>query len=192
MIFRNFLQNRSVLLENEKELWKYNVGVPQGSCAGPILWLLIANEALNKFRVDTEVKVQALADDFVVLIGSTAFYHFSQIGTSALAKLEKWVEDFSLSFSHEKSNFTMFKHRKNITHIPTIKLLSKRIQYIKELKYLGLTFDPNFSWMPHLNKLKEKITKLQQKIYRISRATWGLKPEVIKEIYLRVIERMIF
>ncbi|GBM12201.1 hypothetical protein AVEN_21009-1 [Araneus ventricosus] len=46
--------------------------------------------------------------------------------------------------------------------------------------------------MPHLNKLKEKITKLQQKIYRISRATWGLKPEVIKEIYLRVIERMIF
>ncbi|GBM01866.1 Retrovirus-related Pol polyprotein from type-1 retrotransposable element R1 [Araneus ventricosus] len=136
-IFGNFLQNRSVLLENEMEPWKYNVGVPQGSCAGPILWLLIANEALNKFGVDTEVKVQAFVDDFVVLIGSTAVYHFSQIGTSTLAKLEKWAEDFSLYFSHEKSKFTMFKHRKNITHIPTIKLLSKRIQYTKELKYLG-------------------------------------------------------
>ncbi|GBM07616.1 hypothetical protein AVEN_230049-1 [Araneus ventricosus] len=46
--------------------------------------------------------------------------------------------------------------------------------------------------MPHLNKLIEKITKLQQKIYRISRATWDLKPEVIKKIYLRVTERIIF
>ncbi|GBM52634.1 hypothetical protein AVEN_263783-1 [Araneus ventricosus] len=125
----------SVFLENEKEPWKYNVGVPQGSCAGPILWLLIANEALNKFGVDTEVKVQAFADNFVVLIGSTASYHFSQIGTSALAKLEKWAEDFNLSFSHEKSKFTMLKQRKNITHIPTINLLSKRIQYSKELKF---------------------------------------------------------
>ncbi|GBL82819.1 Putative protein in type-1 retrotransposable element R1DM [Araneus ventricosus] len=161
-------------------------------CAGTILWFLIANEALNKFGVDTEVKVQAFADNFVAIIGSTASYHFSQIGTSALAKLEKWAEDFSLSFSHEKSRFTMFKHRKNITHISKIKLLSKRTQYTKELKYLGLTFDPNFSWMPHLHKFKEKITKLQQTIYRIARATWGLKPEVIKEIYLRVIERIIF
>ncbi|GBM38968.1 RNA-directed DNA polymerase from mobile element jockey [Araneus ventricosus] len=109
-IFGNFLQNRSALLENEKEPWKYNVGVPLGSCAGPILWLLIANETLNKFGVDTEVKVKAFADDFVALIGSTA--SFSQIGTSALTKLEKWAEDFSLSFSHEKSKFTMFKHRK--------------------------------------------------------------------------------
>ncbi|GBM27109.1 Pancreatic lipase-related protein 3 [Araneus ventricosus] len=72
--FLAFLHNRSVLLENEKEPWKYNVGVPQGSCAGPILWLSIANEALNKFGVGTEVKVQAFADDFVVLIGSTASF----------------------------------------------------------------------------------------------------------------------
>ncbi|GBL77103.1 hypothetical protein AVEN_12745-1 [Araneus ventricosus] len=171
---------------NEKDPWKFNVGVPQGSCAEPILWLLTANEALNKFGVNTEVKVQAFADDFVVLISSTASYNFSQIGNSALTKLEKWAEDFSLSFSHEKSKFTMFKHRNNNTHIPTIKLLSKRIQYSKELKYLGLAFDPNFSWMPHLNKLKEKITKLQQKIYRILRATWGLKPEVIKTVNNRV------
>ncbi|GBL88228.1 hypothetical protein AVEN_117809-1 [Araneus ventricosus] len=46
--------------------------------------------------------------------------------------------------------------------------------------------------MPHLNKVKENITKMQQKIYRISRATWGIKPKVIKEIYLKITERMIF
>ncbi|GBO35098.1 hypothetical protein AVEN_208011-1 [Araneus ventricosus] len=143
---------------------EYIVGVPHGSCELPILWLLIANEALNKFGVDTEVNVRAFADDFVVLIGSSGSYHFSQIGTSALAKLEKWAQDFR----DKKSKFTMFKRRENITHIPTIMILSKRIQYRKELTCLGLTFDPNSSWMPHLNKLKDKITKLQQKIYRIS------------------------
>ncbi|GBM56335.1 hypothetical protein AVEN_60316-1 [Araneus ventricosus] len=158
-IFGNFLQNKSALLENEMEPWRYNVGVLQGTFAGPNVWILIANEALNKFGVYTEVKVQAFADDFVVLTGSTASYHFSEIGTSDLAKLEKWAEVFSLSLSHETSKFTMFK--KNITHIPTINLLSERIQYTIKLKYLGLTFDPNFSLMPHLNKLKETITKLQ-------------------------------
>ncbi|GBO10758.1 hypothetical protein AVEN_84745-1 [Araneus ventricosus] len=62
-IFENFLRNRTVLLENEMEPWKHDVGVPQGSCARPIPWFLIENEALNKFGVDTEVKVQAFADD---------------------------------------------------------------------------------------------------------------------------------
>ncbi|GBN89995.1 hypothetical protein AVEN_228065-1 [Araneus ventricosus] len=106
-IFENFLQNRTVLLENEMEPWKQDVGVPHGSCARPISWFLIENEALNKFGVDTEVKVQAFADDRL-----TASYHFSQIGTSALATLEKRAEDFSLSFSHEKPKFTMLKHRR--------------------------------------------------------------------------------
>ncbi|GBM90792.1 hypothetical protein AVEN_120712-1 [Araneus ventricosus] len=46
--------------------------------------------------------------------------------------------------------------------------------------------------MPHLNELKEKITKLQQKLDRISRATWGINPEDIQKIYFRDIERMIF
>lgn len=48
----------------------------------------------------------------------------------------------------------MFKTGKTITHIPRIKIKNTIIKYVKELKYLGLIFDVNLTWIPYLNKLK--------------------------------------
>lgn len=85
----------------------------------------------------------------------------------------------------------MFKKGKNIMLIPRIKIQNFIIKYTKELKYLGLTFDTNMSWIPHINNLKEKIDYLNYKIKHIVRATWGLNPKIVKEIYKLVIEKMI-
>ncbi|GBN08430.1 Retrovirus-related Pol polyprotein from type-1 retrotransposable element R1 [Araneus ventricosus] len=43
-LFRSFLNDRTVFLEDGSK-WNYNIGVPQGSSCGPILWLIVANEA---------------------------------------------------------------------------------------------------------------------------------------------------
>ncbi|GBL91875.1 hypothetical protein AVEN_172789-1 [Araneus ventricosus] len=45
--------------------------------------------------------------------------------------------------------------------------------------------------MPHLNLLQPKSCKIIEKVQRIACATWGLKPSVVKEIYLVVLEKIL-
>ncbi|GBM44812.1 hypothetical protein AVEN_139642-1 [Araneus ventricosus] len=70
-------------------------------------------------------------------------------------------------------------------------MYGERIRYSKTIKYLGILFDPNLSFIPHLNEVLEKVFKLNEKLRRITRATWGLKPQVVKEIYKTVVEKLI-
>ncbi|GBO15079.1 hypothetical protein AVEN_69784-1, partial [Araneus ventricosus] len=85
----------------------------------------------------------------------------------------------------------MFKVRKNITHFPGIHLYGKRIGHTNELKYLGIIFDPNYSFMTHLQRVQEKIIRINEKLRRIVRATWGLRPEMVKEVYKTILEKII-
>ncbi|GIX70933.1 hypothetical protein CDAR_254161 [Caerostris darwini] len=73
----------------------------------------------------------------------------------------------------------------------SIKIGANKIKYTQHLKYLGLHFDPKLNWVFHLNTIQDKLNSLQQKLYRITRATWGLNPTVKKDIYNKVINRII-
>ncbi|GBO01074.1 hypothetical protein AVEN_88915-1 [Araneus ventricosus] len=154
-LFRSFLNNRSVILEDGSK-WNYNIGVPQGSSCGPILWLIVANEALKMFPEQSDTLVQAFADDFVILIKASASYKFSEISKNLISCFELWAGRFNLRFSENKTKYIMFKARKNITHFPGIHLYGKRIGHTNELKYLGIIFDPNYSFMTHLQRVQEK------------------------------------
>ncbi|GBL74620.1 Putative protein in type-1 retrotransposable element R1DM [Araneus ventricosus] len=188
-LFNSFLSERTVVLEDCTR-WEYNVGVPQGSSCGPILWLLVANEALRSFIENENVLVQAFADDFVILLKATASYKFSDMSKDIMLQFEQWTSTYNLKFSESKSKYIMFKVSKNITHFPGIYLYEKRISYTNDLKYLGIVFDPGFTFMTHLNRVQEKIIKINENLRRI-RATWGIRPEMTKEIYLTILERII-
>ncbi|GBN73172.1 Retrovirus-related Pol polyprotein from type-1 retrotransposable element R1 4 [Araneus ventricosus] len=70
-------------------------------------------------------------------------------------------------------------------------MYGERISYYKTIKYLGILFDLNLSFIFHLNEVQEKVFKLNEKLRRITKATWDLKPQVVKEIYKTVVEKLI-
>ncbi|GBL74561.1 hypothetical protein AVEN_176505-1, partial [Araneus ventricosus] len=107
-LFNSFLSERTVVLEDCTR-WEYNVGVPQGSSCGPILWLLVANEALRSFIENENVLVQAFADDFVILLKATASYKFSDMSKDIMLQFEQWASTYNLKFSESKSKYIMFK-----------------------------------------------------------------------------------
>ncbi|XP_076330672.1 uncharacterized protein LOC143236285 [Tachypleus tridentatus] len=60
-----------------------------------------------------------------------------------------------------------------------------------QLKYLGIIIGMKLNCLLHLNFVKSKIVNVIQKLKKISRATWGLKPKVMKDIYILSIEKKI-
>ncbi|GBN23156.1 hypothetical protein AVEN_214967-1 [Araneus ventricosus] len=74
-LLEDFFKDRSVLLtDGARRIC--NQAVPQGSCLGPIMWLLVANELLNAFEFDGNHRIYAFADGIIVLMRATASYHF--------------------------------------------------------------------------------------------------------------------
>nr|XP_015917637.2 uncharacterized protein LOC107447277 [Parasteatoda tepidariorum] len=68
---------------------------------------------------------------------------------------------------------------------------TQAIKKVQLLKYLGIYLDPGLTWIAHLNQVKEKVSKFNNLIKRVARATWGLKPNILETIYLRATERII-
>lgn len=163
----------------------YNISVPQGSSLGPTLWLLIINELLNTSR-GRAYRLKAYADD-VILMSATASFHFTNMSIEPIDTIIDWCNKYKLKLSISKCTYTMFKTGKRITHITRIKIGNGNLKFTKELKYLGLTFDMNLSWIPHINYLKAKIDNLIYKIRNTVRPTWELKPAIVKNIYKLVI-----
>lgn len=188
-LITSFLEDRTYLTRCG-EIYMYNLGVPQGSCVGPVLWLLVVNEVLEKNMGD-KVYCQAYADDLVVLLGASACYRFSQMSERPLHILVEWAEEFRLEFSWTKCVYMVFPVKGQIGRRPTIKMKDINLKYMKEVKYLGVTLDSKLTWMSHLNRILDKVLTYENKIKQFSRATWGLRPQVLKEIYLRATEKFV-
>lgn len=185
-IIVDFINDRTAICEEYNT--SYSRGVPQGSSLGPKLWLLIINEILEE---TTEYTVQAFADDICVLLRSSAAYLLSESSQPVLRKIWDWANRHRLKFSIHKCEFTIIKNIKRVSRIPPIKMGGNSIKYNKELTYLGVVFDANLSWTPHIVKLKEKVTINTIKLYGISRVTWGVSGALLKSIYLNIIEKQI-
>lgn len=186
-LINSFISNRHYV-RSTGELGEYNVGVPQGSSLGPILWLLVINEFLNDDFGDN-INVQAYADDIAILIHSKVNYKYELMSKVALDKVLAWCNMFHLKVNVEKCGFIILG--KKVTRIPPVKYNNEKIRYNKELKYLGITFDENLSWLRHLENLRDKVFGLNSKLVRLSRATWGLNAHILKEIYKCAVEKMV-
>lgn len=182
----SFISQRKLTCESYTK--NYNRGVPQGSCLGPKLWLLIINELLEETE---EYVIQAFADDLCVLIKDTAVYKFSSKVQPIMNKLNTWANKNELSFNHEKCEFTIIKKIGYVSRIPTIKLQNKNIKYKKSVQYLGVVFDIKLNWTNHLQRTREKIITNVAKLSKVQGSNWGIREDTMKRIYFSIIEKKI-
>lgn len=126
-IIADYLRNRKIII-SESEIMDYNIGVPQESSLGPILWLLGANELLKKSKEES-YKLIMYDDDIVVLVSSTAYFHLTELSRKPINDIISWCDSHHLTLSLEKCCFTIFKRGKNIKHIPRIKIQNYNIKY---------------------------------------------------------------
>ncbi|XP_045453723.1 uncharacterized protein LOC123663025 [Melitaea cinxia] len=108
-------------------------------------------------------------------------------GNPALDFVTKWGEQNKLKFSAAKTQAIILT-RKLKYEEPKIKINNTEIIFTPDIKILGLTIDKNLNFLKHIEQVTAKAINIYKAVSRTARAQWGLNPDIIKTIYIAVIE----
>lgn len=154
------------------------VGVPQGTILGPLLFIIYINDLLN---VLPDNAISSYADDTIVIsLGET--WEETQLSMNLyLKKVSEWLISNQLSLNIAKTVFIAFGLQSDsVPNTLDIRINDKQIQRVEFCKYLGVLFDSNLRWNVHINHIVRKTKYL---IYLFSKLSNFMNARTLYMIY---------
>lgn len=191
-VLKNYLSGRRIGFRFSQGIQWFNLykGCPQGSCIGPLLWLLVADELLKRMS-SAGIDGQAYADDYVLYYGSDTRRSLELAVNDNLEFFSSAFISLKLKVSPEKSLAILFGSNLMESRRPIFKMNNVTIPVVNDIKYLGCIIDSKFSWMKHFDTMKEKIAEYSIRVSKTYCRDGGLRSEFRKIWYSTVIEKRI-
>jgi len=189
--FRNYLQNRKQYVSLEgtnSNLSAIQLGVPQGSILGPILFLIYINDIQHA----TTLNLLSYADDTTVYTSGATLRGIIPKLNEELGNLNQWFMANKLSLNINKTNYMIFtpghlQHDGNTQIMINGHELTQagKNRQLTSVKFLGLYIDENLTWRHHIDKIQ---TKLNSSIYAINSMKKFLPHYALRTIYQTLVE----
>jgi hypothetical protein len=169
-LIQSYLQNRVQYVSCESissEKVSVEVGVPQGSILGPLLFLVL----INDLKTCTELNIINYADDTLLY---HSFYNCNNIQffvNKELVKVKTWLGKNHLKLNIGKTKL-MFLNKKldKFKSIGNIKITldgTQKLEIVEHCKYLGIILDNELKWKSHIEHLNQRLSNVLRMLYRI-------------------------
>lgn len=166
--FRSYLSDRQqrVLVQKNNQNIKSDIlenrlGVPQGSIAGPVLFIIYVNDLCLSIKTNPNCKIASYADDTSLLIGAGLFSDLITRSTEMFSDVCKWFMANKLILNKEKTNLILFHTKQNRIEVPKqITLGNINLQRINRTKFLGLQIEETLDWTEHISSLCSKLNQI--------------------------------
>ena len=76
-----------------------------------------------------------------------------------ISHITKWLESNKLSLNIDKTKAMLFHQPQKKISKPTLKINEKIIEFVPYFNFLGMDFNENLSWKPHIDNICNKISR---------------------------------
>ena len=161
--FDSYLSNRKLRVkcrtisnttETKSDEYPVKYGTPQGSCLGPLIFLIFVNDLHLHLQHSECVQ---FADDTTLVFAhrNLKYLHFSI--ESELISIQDWFNANKQTLNVEKSSYLLYHNQKQLVSNFKIELNGVEIPRVNHAKLLTVWLDDKLSWDIHVNKLVNKL-----------------------------------
>ena len=163
--FKDYLTNgqlRSKCLVSNSELPVYsqtmriNFGAPEGSCLGPLIFLLFCNDLYRHLEMCNSI---LFADDTTLYKSHKNLDFLIWCIKHDLEILLDWFKANKLTLNLGKSVCMLFSPKNSSATTINITVEGIRLPQVFETKFLGVWIDSKLNWKTHIEKMISKIRK---------------------------------
>ena len=180
---RSYLSNRQQYVsinESTSSVLPINIGVPQGSILGPLLFILYINDMC---RCSNILSFIHFADDTTVFIRGDNLDSLYDTMNNELKKIDSWLCSNKLSLNISKTSFMVHSNKSKTTD-KSLLIRNTNISLVHTAKFLGILIDDELKFKDHIRFVCGKVSKSVGIIRRLS----GIVPSyVLKKIYMSLI-----
>jgi ribonuclease HI len=185
---REFLQNRifQVRVGNcTSDPHGQEMGVPQGSILSVTLFNVKINSIVQSLSPGTDCSLYV--DDFLICFNAKCMHTIERKLQLCLNKLQNWANNNGFKFSDSKTVGMHFCNLRGPHPDPDLFLGKKKIPIVKTTKFLGITLDSKFTFVPHIRELKKKCLKALNILKVLSNTDWGADRDTLLLLYRSLI-----
>ncbi len=171
--FKSYLCNRHqqvIVNNNASSSLAVQNGVPQGSILGPLLFVIMTHDISDVISFS---KYHMYADDTQLYTSSKPLNVISKVPliNQDLSAIDSWSKRNALNLNASKCMYIIIgspQTLKKVTNqdIPSLSINGIDIPRVNACKNLGIKFDTNLSWEPHVNSLISKAFYKLKHLYR--------------------------
>ena len=161
--FESYLKNRKLLAKcvttssgsvTKSDVRDIEFGTPQGSCLGPLIFLIFCND----LRLNLEfLDCVQFADDTSLIFGHKDRKFLTFAIEHDLMIIQDWFNANKLTLNVTKSVYVVFGDYKNTLKDLTLKIGDTQIPKVCNAKILGLWIDEKLTWNIHIDKILTKV-----------------------------------
>ena len=170
--FSSYLNNRKLRVKCRTEKdpgltysssYDVEYGTPQGSCLGPLLFLIFTNDLYKNLDHCNAI---LFADDTTVYKGHRNKNYLRWCIETDLMKITDWFKANKLTVNIDKTVFMSFGPKDD--KLNNIEIGGMTIKHSRDTKFLGLWLDDRLNWNKHCSMLITKL-KRNQALIRITK-----------------------
>ena len=153
-----------------------DIGMPQGSCLGPLLFLLYNNDLYLNLE---HTQVILFADNTTIYMGHRNLNYLSWCLEQDMNNVNDWFLANKLTLNINKSSCVLFNKNKSKASL-SIKINNNPVPQHSQVKFLGVWLDENLDWNYHCNTI---LNKIKRNTYLLRMGQNYLTQHTLKLIY---------